>query len=236
MESLGPHPILFVEMDSEKAIPAEKLMSGWGLHVSSARSGREAIELTKTRQFEVLLITVDLVDINAYELASAIRNLGDQFQSIPIIGYGRERSDVDGNVLTDFISHPFNEVELHSKLKTHLDKMRPEIVMATLDRCAEGDPDFRRELAQLLANNVAELMTSIDKALAANNPEIFIRSVHKTKTTLGILNDAEMLEEIRIIQGKLKEPNPTNLQSHIQKMIDRCIKTIDTLKVVSQQE
>jgi CheY-like chemotaxis protein len=238
MESLGPHPILFVETDSTNAIFAEKLLSGWGLHVSLARSGKEAIELTKTNQFDVILMAIDLGDINGYDAASTIRSHGDKFQKIPIIGYGSEKIIPNGkaHVLTDFILNPFNEVELYSKLKIHLDKMTPEVVIANLDRCTDGDTEFRRELAQLLANNVIELMTNIEKALQANNPDIFIRAVHKTKTTLGILNDTELLEEIRIIQVKLKEHNQEDLQSHIKKMIDRCHKTIDVLNFVSAQE
>jgi CheY-like chemotaxis protein len=237
MESLGPHPVLFVETDSDNSILAEKLMSGWGLQVSLARSVKEAIELTKVRHFDAILMPVEHGDVDAYEAASTIRGAGAQFQHVPIIGYG-ERKDVNGkgHVRTDFILKPFSETELYSKLKIHLDKMRLEIVIANLDRCTDGDTEFRRELAQLVANNVIELMTNIEKALEANDPEIFIRAVHKTKTTLGILNDVELLEEITIIQTKLKEPNAVDLQTHVKKMIDRCQKTIDLLNRVSAQE
>jgi CheY-like chemotaxis protein len=234
-ESLGTYPVLFVDADSVSVDSAERLMSGWGLHVSVARTAAEAIEMTKTRIFDVILVSLELGGINGYETASIIRELGDQFQNIPIIGHGIEAPGHVGNgsVLTDFIAKPLNETELYDKLKKHLDKTRPEVVIANLDRCTDGDVEFRKELAQLLANNVIELMTSIESALEKDDPEIFIRSVHKTKTTLSILNDKELLERISGIQTKLKEQNRENLDAEVEKMITRCKKTIEVLEVVA---
>jgi CheY-like chemotaxis protein len=235
MESLGTYPVLFVEADSANAISAERMMSRWGLQVSVAGTATEAIEMTKTRIFDVILISLELNEINGLQTASIIRELGDQFQNIPIIGHGTYAPAHVGNghVLTDFIAKPLDENELYNKLKNHLDKTRPEVVIANLDRCTDGDVEFRKELAQLLANNVIELMTSIESAIGKNDPEIFIRSVHKTKTTLSILNDKELLEWISIIQTKLKEGNRENLVEDVEKMISRCKKTIGVLSVVA---
>jgi len=76
-------------------------------------------------------------------------------------------------------------------------------------------------------------MTSIKEALQKNDPEIFVRSVHKTKTTLSILNDKDLLERISIIQTKLKEGNREKLDEDIETMISRCKKTIEVLGVVA---
>ena len=233
-ESLGTYPVLFVDPDLASAQSAEQLMSGWGLQVSIAKSATEAIEMTKTRIFDVILISMELSDIEGYQTASIIRELGDQFQNIPIIGHGPHApAHGNGKVLTDFITIPFDTRELYSKLKNHLDKTRPEVVIANLDRCTDGDVEFRKELAQLLANNVIELMASIEATLEKNDPEIFFRTVHKTKTTLSILNDKELLDRISTIQSKLKGSNNEELNDHVQKMIARCKKTIEVLGVVA---
>jgi DNA-binding NtrC family response regulator len=235
MESLGTYPVLFVDADAASAANAERLMSGWGLQVSLAGTATDAVEMTKTRIFDVILISMELSDIHGYQTASIIRELGDQFQNIPIIGYGQQAPAHVGNgsALTDFIAKPLDETVLYNKLKNHLDRTRPEIVIANLDRCTDGDQEFRKELAQLLANNVIELMTSIESSLAQNDPEIFIRSVHKTKTTLSILNDKELMDRISLIQTKLKEGNRESLDGHVEKMLIRCKKTIEVLGVVA---
>ena len=234
-ESLGTYPVLFVEADSTHANSAEQLMSGWGLQVSIAATATDAIEMSKMRIFDVIFISMELSDIHGYQTASIIRELGDQFQNIPIIGHGTEPPPHvgNGNVLTDFIAKPLDESELYSKLKNHLDKTRPEIVIANLDRCTDGDVEFRKELAQLLANNVIELMTSIESSLKENDPEIFVRSVHKTKTTLSILNDKEILDRISLIQAKLKEGDRRSIEGDVEKMLNRCKKTIEVLSQIA---
>ena len=117
----------------------------------------------------------------------------------------------------------------------YIDNCHPDIVMANLDRCTDGDPEFRRELAQLLANNITEMMANIEKSVKAKDPNIMIRSVHKTKTTLSILNDREMNEEISVVETKLKESSPVDLEIHVEKLINRCVKAVNILTTLSTQ-
>jgi CheY-like chemotaxis protein len=234
MESLGPHQILFVEADPANAKFAEKLLSGWGLHVSVAKNREEAIELTKTNIFDLILMSLHLGDIDGYETARIIRRLGDQFQQVPIIGHGDVTNiDTKDNVLTDLIKNLSDQTELYNKLKNHLDKSQPEVVMANLDRCTDGDVEFRKELAQLLANNIIELMTNLEKAIQQKDANIFVRAVHKTKTTLSILNDTQLFEQINMIQTKLKEGPSQDLNSHAENLKKRCDRTIHILNELS---
>ena len=119
--------------------------------------------------------------------------------------------------------------------KNYIDSCQPEILMANLDKCTDGDTEFRRELAQLLANNITEMMASIEKSVKVKDANVMMRSVHKTKTTLAILNDREMNEEIVIVETKLKEPTPIDLQAHVEKLLNRCVKTVNALTALSTQ-
>lgn len=101
--------------------------------------------------------------------------------------------------------------------------------MANLDRCTDGDPEFRKELAMLLANNIIELMANMESALQKHDANIFIRAVHKTKTTLSILNDSEINEGINFIQTKLKESPAADLGQHAEILKLRCDKTVNIL-------
>ena len=119
--------------------------------------------------------------------------------------------------------------------KNHIDNCQPDILMANLDRCTDGDIEFRRELAQLLADNITEMMANIEKSVKVKDPNIMIRSVHKTKTTLTILNDDEINESIRLVETKLKEPSPVNLDIYVEKLINRCAKTVNILTALTTQ-
>ena len=119
--------------------------------------------------------------------------------------------------------------------KNHIDNYQPDILMANLDRCTDGDIEFRRELAQLLANNITEMMANIEKSVKVKDANIMIRSVHKTKTTLSILNDSEMNEEISVVEAKLKEASPVDLEIHVEKLVSRCMRAINILTTLSTQ-
>jgi hypothetical protein len=119
--------------------------------------------------------------------------------------------------------------------KNHIDNCQPDILMANLDRCTDGDTEFRRELAQLLANNITEMMANIEKSVKVKDPNIMIRSVHKTKTTLTILNDDEMNAGIILVETKLKESSPVDLEIYVEKLINRCAKTVNILTSLSTQ-
>ena len=119
--------------------------------------------------------------------------------------------------------------------KNHIDNCQPDTLMANLDRCTDGDTEFRRELAQLLADNITEMMANIEKSVKVKDANIMIRSVHKTKTTLTILNDNEINESISLVETKLKEPSPVDLEIYVEKLINRCAKTVTILTALSAQ-
>ncbi len=241
MEPLGPYQILFVESDSSSAVLAERMLSGWGLMVTVAKDGKGAIELTKANTFDLILIDIKMPGMDGYETARIIRRLGDQFKSIPIIGHTHLHSNEEEKFdsekdINDLILKPFNQPQLYDKLKNYLDKDRPNIVKANLDRCTDGDTEFRRELAQLLASNMSELLLSVEKALKLKDPTIFGRAVHKTKTTLSILGDGELMEELNIIQKKIGADTPqVDLEHHLQRLNTRCKKTINILNMLSTE-
>lgn len=238
MESLGVHHILLVEQDSNLAQATKAMLSPWDLAVSVATSGTEAVELTKSNNYDCILVDVNTSDIDGYEVARIIRLLGDKFQQVAIIGFGEQLPNMkDGkireNVLDDFILMPFDPPIIHEMLKKYLDKDAPKVVLANLDRCTDGDVEFRKELAQLLANNITELLANLENALRQNDPNIFGRAVHKTKTTLSILGDGELNTQLSLLQKKIGQDASGELDLQVQKVNNRCRKTINILNTLS---
>lgn len=240
MESLGNFHILLVESDFGAAQATQDILSRWGLTVTTVSNGTDAVETTKTTTFDCILTEVKMPDIDGYETARIIRLLGDQFQQVPIIGFSgsvpdmRDKSAKD-NVLDDFIVTPFDAATLHDMLKKYLDKDAPNVVRANLDRCTDGDAEFRKELASLLANNISELLINLESALKHNDPNILGRAIHKTKTTLSILGDGELNSQLGMLQKKIGQGSPDDLDIQVQKLNNRCRKTISILNTLSTQ-
>ena len=242
MNPLGPYHILLVEDDPVTAAFTEDLLCQWHLKVSIAASGNEALELTKTNIYDLILMDVEMPGLSGYETSRIIKRLEEKYLLVPIIAHGDLPSAVGKKQageqgLNDYIQKPFDKPQLYDMLQKHLDKDQPNDLAANLDKCTDGDMEFRRELAQLLANNISELLANIEKALKLNDPTIFGRAVHKTKTTLAILADGELSETLNTIQSKIgTDTAPAEMDQHVQKLNLRCKNTISVLSALAVQE
>jgi len=242
MNPLGPYHILLVENDPAGATFAENLLRQWNLTVSIAQNSNEAIELTKANNYDLILMDVQMPAVNGYETTRLIRRLEEKYHGVPIIAHanvppavGEKQADEQG--LNGYLQKPFDQTQLYDMLQKQLHKDQPGKLKANLDKCTDGDVEFRRELAQLLANNISELLTNIEKALKLNDPTIFVRAVHKTKTTLTILGDGELSETLHTIQSKLgTDTVPAEMDQHVQKLHFRCQKTISVLNALAIEE
>jgi response regulator RpfG family c-di-GMP phosphodiesterase len=180
--------------------------------------------------------------LNGYETARLLKRLEEKYHRVPIIAHGdlpsaigKKQAGEQG--LNDYLQKPFDKTQLYDLLQKHLDKDQPSNLAANLDKCTDGDMEFRRELAQLLANNISELLTNIEKALKLNDPTIFVRAVHKTKTTLSILDDGELSETLNRLQSKIgADTAPAEMDQHVQKLNFWCKKTISDLNALAVQE
>jgi HPt (histidine-containing phosphotransfer) domain-containing protein len=61
-----------------------------------------------------------------------------------------------------------------------------------LDAYTDGDPDFKVVLMKLIIENLQELKQSLSEAMSQNDPTPFSKACHKAKTTLVMLNIAEL--------------------------------------------
>jgi CheY-like chemotaxis protein len=118
--------VLLVEDNKVNKLIATKFLSGWNLNVEIADNGLIAVEKIKHQPFDLILMDLQMPEMDGYQAAAAIRNYGvEPFISIPIIALtASSKADVYENIflsgMDDFISKPFNPIELHAKIVKHL--------------------------------------------------------------------------------------------------------------------
>ncbi|MEI6059074.1 MAG: ATP-binding protein [Bacteroidota bacterium] len=121
--------ILLVEDNKVNKVIARKFLLGWNLEVETADNGLIAIEKIKHQVFDLILMDLQMPEMDGYQAATAIRQLGvDPYITLPIIALtASSKADVYENIflsgMNDFISKPFNPVELHLKIRKHLNKL-----------------------------------------------------------------------------------------------------------------
>jgi DNA-binding response OmpR family regulator len=118
-----PKPRILL-VDDEPDILAElaPFLEREGYEVETAVNGRQALELCAARQFDVMVLDVDMPEVNGREV---LRTLRQQDNWLPIIlltklthPADRKRGYVDG--ADDYIDKPFDPDELAIRIQTRL--------------------------------------------------------------------------------------------------------------------
>jgi signal transduction histidine kinase/CheY-like chemotaxis protein/ligand-binding sensor domain-containing protein len=118
--------ILLVEDNKVNKIIAYKFLESWNLKVEIAENGLIAVEKVTQQPFDLILMDLQMPEMDGYQAASAIRHLGvEALISIPIIALtAAPKAEVYENIflsgMNDFISKPFNPIELHEKISKFL--------------------------------------------------------------------------------------------------------------------
>jgi len=117
--------ILLVD-DSATVVMMEKMiLSKENYDLVIARNGREAVERALAEKPDLVLMDLVMPEMNGLEAVKAIRASGNGVASVPIIMVttrGEEENIEAGyeSGCTDYITKPFNTVELLTKLRSIL--------------------------------------------------------------------------------------------------------------------
>jgi len=118
--------VLLVEDNQVNKLIAGKFLKDWNLTVDSADNGLIALDMVKKKVYRLILMDLQMPEMDGYQASAAIRRIGaEPYISLPIIALtAAARSDVSDEVfksgMNDFISKPFNPVDLHLKIKKYL--------------------------------------------------------------------------------------------------------------------
>jgi len=118
--------VLLVEDNKVNKVIAYKFLTSWNLKVEIADNGLIAIDKIKHQTFDLVLMDLQMPEMDGYKAAETIRQYGiEPFTSLPIIALtASSKAEVYENIflsgINDFISKPFNPIELHGKIRKYL--------------------------------------------------------------------------------------------------------------------
>ncbi len=114
--------ILVAEDNDINRFIIEKMLLGWGMKVDFAATGIEAVQKSSEKEFDLILMDVEMPDMNGYRATEIIRNEKDApLCEIPIIAMtghamAGEREKCIACGMDDYISKPFKQEELKEKI------------------------------------------------------------------------------------------------------------------------
>jgi len=235
--------VMLVEDNDVNQIVAANYLGKWGLQVTIACNGKEAVDKIRQQAYHLVLMDLQMPELDGYGAAQIIRKMpGAYFQEVPIIALTASAMAEDMNRLAtigfnDYITKPFQPHQLEEKIFKHMlaSVPAPQIeapsTQTLLDAFWGVDPETNVDLARRIVKNIVSLQEALDAAIHFNDVEVFDRACHKMKTTIGILKDktfAQHLEELRKAI-RLKAELADQLQSKIERFANGCDRKIKDL-------
>lgn len=118
--------ILLVEDNEMNQLIATNFLEGWGLELEVAQNGLEAVEMTKSNQYGLILMDLQMPVMDGYDACKSIRAMsGQYYQQLPIMALTASamveiKDEVIAAGMNDYISKPYDPKELKAKLIKYL--------------------------------------------------------------------------------------------------------------------
>ncbi|HEX4145110.1 MAG TPA: response regulator [Pirellulales bacterium] len=193
-EPAGDQPlrVLLVEDNAINQRVAQRMLHLAGHQVTLAASGKQALALIEQRDFDAILMDVQMPDMNGIETTAAIRRLekqtGRHTSIIAMTAHAlkgdRERCLAAG--MDGYVSKPVSSKELLGALAA-LGSPPPadEILgMAAIFQRYDSDLGFLRELAGMMSEIAPRLVAEIRDAVEERDAAKLEHSAHRLKGSL----------------------------------------------------
>ncbi len=171
--------ILVVEDDPAHLLALEDNLVLAGYEVSTARSGRHALQTLKEEDFDLIVLDIMLPYINGFEVCKRLRKSGDETPIIMLTAKTQEQDRVQGLDMgaDDYITKPFSVAELLARIRAVLRRLK--VQSRILERFSFGDTelDFRKYEARKggVKLELSSREFQILKTLITHNGEVVSR-------------------------------------------------------------
>jgi CheY-like chemotaxis protein len=114
--------VLLVEDNFINQKVAVALLSMWGVNVTIASDGQEALDQITSKNFQIVLMDLQMPGMDGFESTSRIRSMDDPyFKNIPIIAFSASsdfssREEAREHGMTDYICKPLMLEEFQNKI------------------------------------------------------------------------------------------------------------------------
>jgi CheY-like chemotaxis protein/HPt (histidine-containing phosphotransfer) domain-containing protein len=196
--------ILLVEDNKVNQIVAEKFLNKWGVGVSIAENGQQAVEMVKKQEFSLILMDLQMPVMDGYEATGIIRNMGITTPILALtasvrLGQKKRAMDIGMN---DFLIKPLTPGDLYHKIAMYIEEgyigKKPKETydqqqgesghsFQGLRDMLQDDEDFKAEVIPMYIKNIQSIKNNLPDNIEKEDHKSADRLRHKMLTTLHTL-------------------------------------------------
>jgi len=162
--TIRPFNILIVDDEPINIQLLGSVLKELNYEIQFATSGEEALDWVNSESFDLILLDLMMPGMDGYEVCERIKK-NRVTNAIPIIflsaSIGAEKKNRGFEIgAVDYITKPFNRVELLTKVKTHLELKRSREILAAQKK--ELD-EALKEIERLKEMNIEHRISNIER-------------------------------------------------------------------------
>ena len=236
-----PLNILLAEDHKLNQKLAINYLTGFGLQVDLAENGIEVLEKLKEKNYDLILMDIQMPLLDGYHTAKTIRH--DLKNNIPIIAMtahimANEKEKCLQYGMNDYLSKPYKELDLYTIIQSHLgnkatfEKSAEEpttvINQEHLTELSRGNKKFKKEIIEIFIEQCPREIEELELAITHKDYETIRSTAHKMKTSTGFIgltqllpeftkledlsNQSHDIEELKIVYGEIKKISQQAIQ------------------------
>lgn len=232
--------VLLVEDNEINQLVASTFLKKWGMGVTIANHGKEALSIIESKNFQLVLMDLQMPEMDGYESTCKIRSMSDNyFKTIPILAFSSSSliMSVEKAIqcgMNDFVTKPLMPEDLQSKINKYVmnttiqQSMGGRPLSVDFDTYTDGDIEFKREIVLLMINNIEELQQALTVVNEQSNTSYFDKACHKVASTLTMLDDPEFMSVIsKVKDSKVSQEEKKNSIQSLQVMCEGLIISLE---------
>lgn len=200
--------VLLVEDNEMNTLVAKMLLQQYGIEVTEAGNGIEAVEAVKNNNFDLILMDIQMPQMDGLEATRIIRQ--ELKSTTPIVALtahalkGEAEKCLNAG-MNDFLSKPYRENVLLGMLEKWIRgdaapvteqevKKRKSgftIDIATLETYSAGDPEFMQSLISVFCRQTPIAMVEMQRGFEEREFELMSAAAHRIKPSLEIVGATE---------------------------------------------
>ncbi|HEY6895496.1 MAG TPA: response regulator [Rhodanobacteraceae bacterium] len=226
----GPHTdkkkILVVEDNIVNQKVAVGQLKVLGYESDVASNGTEAIRAVHERDYDLILLDCQMPDIDGYQVARAIRQMGSKTRRVPIVAMTAhtmegEREKCLSAGMDDYLAKPVSTQRLNAALVRWLGS-REDVVdrekIAGLQQLARANPTFMRDITGLFREDAVLRIHELRDAAARNEAETIARAAHALKSSSGNIGAARMYSLCASIESTARQGNLSGVAEIVEQL------------------
>lgn len=221
--SLEGVKVLLVEDDELNRMVVQHALSNSQCTVVKAENGKEALEILKKENFDVILMDIQMPEMDGIETTKILK--ADPYFATPIIAlsanaFKTEIENCQATGMNDYIVKPFTEEQLLQTIVKNLMKPSAQEVRAeespenlysleALKALKGEDDEFINKMISIFINQTEKVLRQIEEELQKRNYKEVSKLVHKIKPSIEGIQIKSILHEVIQLEKRAKDPDVT---------------------------